>query len=325
MLLRTELRRIRLRLLVWVLLIAGLLASLAIVLTSWAAAQPITDDQRAVAEEAYQQELADWEENGEEMVAQCLEDQERESERDGEDYDFGCDQMEPQPEWYLPYEATLAEHVAFTVRPFSILVLGSVGLAIGTTAVAAEFASGAMGTLLTFQPRRLRVYASKVGAVALLALLLSLLLTGILAVGTWGAFELRGVEATVSSALFWSAVRTLAVLPLAAVAGAVLGFLLRSTAVVLAVVAGYVIAVEAILVSAVRALTPWSVRGNLMSWLQYGSSYWVLTCEQRPDGAIACEEVERSISFAWSAGYLAVLAVLLVAVGALVFRQRDIT
>ncbi|UFU05415.1 ABC transporter permease subunit [Ruania halotolerans] len=325
MLLRTELRRIRLRRLVWLLVIAGTLASLAVVLTSWTAAQPVTDEQRAMAQDAYQRELARWEDEGEEMIAQCLEEQERVSEQDGGEVDFDCDQMEPQPEWFLPPETTLDQHVMGTALPLSTLVLAVVGLAIGTTAVAAEFASGAMGTLLTFQPRRLRIYASKVGAVALATIPLSVLLTGVIGFGTWGAFALRGADSTVSDAMLWIGVRTLAVVPLAAVAGAVLAFLVRSTAIVLAVVAGYAIAVEGILVSTVSTLTPWSVRGNLVGWLQYGNSYWVQICEQQSDGGLRCDGVEQTISFAWSLGYLAVAVVLLVAVGAVVFRRRDIT
>ncbi|UFU04011.1 ABC transporter permease [Ruania suaedae] len=325
MLLRTELRRLRLRRLVWLFVVAGILGSFFVLFTTWASAQPITDEMREQAEAAYQRELENWEEDGEQMVADCLEQEELEAEAQGGPVDFGCDQMEPQREWFLPYETTLAQHVNFTGVPTAVMVLGIVGLAIGTTAVAAEFSSGAMATLLTFQPRRLRVYAAKVGAVALTAVPLSLLLTGILAVGMWAVYEIRGLDASVDDPLVWTAVRALLLLPAAAVVGAVLAFLVRSTAVVLAVVAGFAIAWEAIGVNVAQALTPFSIRANLMGWLQYGHTYWVQECEAQADGMLVCDGIEHTISFAWSAGFLAVVGVALLAVGALVFRRRDLS
>ena len=60
-------------------------------------------------------------------------------------------------------------------------------------------------------------------------------------------FALRGLDHTVTERLVWDGVRMLALLPGAALVGAVLAFLLRSTGAVLGVAVGYTIAVELIL------------------------------------------------------------------------------
>ncbi len=325
MLLRTELRRLRIRRLVWLFVVAGVLGSFFVLFTTWVSAQPITDEMREQAEVAYQDQLERWEEHGEEDIERCEEEQARIADETGEDPGFDCADMMPQREHFLPHEQSLAEHVDWSGLTSAIMVLGVVGLAIGTTAVAAEFSSGAMATLLTFQPRRLRVYAGKVGAVALATVPLSLLLCTILGVGMWAIFEIRGLDATVSDALLWTAVRALALLPAAAIVGAVLAFLLRSTAVVLAVVAGFAIGWEAIGVGMAQTLAPFSIRTNLVGWLQYGTTYFVNTCESQPDGSVFCDSTEQTLSFAWNAGFLAVVGVLLIAVAALVFRRRDLS
>src|SRR5690625_6478951 len=48
------------------------------------------------------------------------------------------------------------------------------------TFIASEFTTGTMSTWLTFEPRRQRVYASKLGAVAVASGLLSVLTYGVL-------------------------------------------------------------------------------------------------------------------------------------------------
>ncbi|MPV50194.1 hypothetical protein GCG21_09295 [Pseudactinotalea sp. HY160] len=322
-LLRVELRRLRLRGLVRIASVLGLLGAILLVGIAVLDARPATAEDIAWAEQMYQEERANWEEHGQEQIEQCELAEASESEIAGEQLDFGCDDMEPRLEWYLPPDPVLTDYLASAIRPFTILLTLLVGLLIGATAIAAEFGAGSMSTLLTFEPRRRRVYLAKTGAAVLGTIPLGLVMVALTFGGVCAVFALRGLEADVPSSVIWSWVRLVAVLPAAAAVGAVVGFLLRSTAAVLGTAVGYVIAVEAIVRFNVPALAPWIPGVNLAGWVSGGTTYYLQECT-RSSAGLMCEAVEQSISFGWSAGFLAVLLAVLVTLGGWNFARRDV-
>ncbi len=323
-LLGVELRRLRLRRLVAFAALVGLLGAAFLVFIASFDAAPVTEEDRQWAQEMYEQELVYWEEHGQEQVEQCLAAQEEESERTGEDLDFGCADMAPQLEWYLPYEPTLAEYLQGVIQPFTLVLLLLVGLLIGATVVAAEFGAGSMATLLTFEPRRWRVYAAKMSATGLGTVPLGLLVVAVVGVGTWALFSLRGLDHAVPEGLVWEGVRMLTLLPGAALVGAVLAFLLRSTGAVLGVAVGYAIAIELILRQALPGTSPWIPGVNLNGWVGYGTTYYTNECT-RGESGLTCQMVEQQLSFGWSSTFLAVCLVLLVAVAGWAFSRRDVS
>ncbi len=322
-LLRVELRRLGLRRLVRYTALLGLLGAAFIVMVAALDAKPPSATDLAWAQEAYEEAVTDWAENGEEQVAQCREAEASESELTGEPLDFGCDDLEPRLDWFLPFEPAFEEYATGIVLPFATVLLLLVGALIGATAVAAEFGSGAMSTLLTFEPRRLRVHAAKLGAAALGTIPLGVVMVAIIGGGTWAFFATRGMDSGVSGELLGSGLRAMALVPIAAVGGAVLAFLLRSTAAVLGALLAYAIAIEAILRMSLPRVSPWIPGVNLSGWVTGGTTYGVSECTRSPEG-LMCDYVEHQISFAWSTGYLAILGTLLIVLTAWSFNRRDL-
>ncbi|ACQ81139.1 hypothetical protein Bcav_2894 [Beutenbergia cavernae DSM 12333] len=322
-LVRVELRRLVARRAV-VLGVLAALAGVAVALVgAWNYARPLTAAEQELAEQQWQLQVEDWEENGERYIADCREQEEAESEATGEDVDFGCDSITaPEREWFFPQPATFEEFTANALGSSGLLVV-ALALFVGATFTAAEFATGSMGNWLTFEPRRGRVYASKLIAVSLAAVVVSALLVALQVGGTAFAYAQNGLDVAFTADLAWTAVRLAALGALSAVVGASLGVLLRHTAAVLGVVAAYAI-VDGMTSGTVAWLQPWKVLLNLQSWILDGASYWVQECTVSETGTM-CEGIERTVSLGHSAAYLLGATALIALVGVLVFRRRDVS
>lgn len=324
-LLAVELRRLFSRRLVVLAMVAAVAVAGLVVAVTWNSVQPMSAAEAEQAETFYQQQLDYWEENGEEQIADCIEQEELEAERTGQEVDFGCEQQEPQREWYFPTVPPLHETLPGLLLGVSLL-LTFAALVVGTTFTAAEFSTGAMSNWLTFEPRRLRVYASKVVAAAIGVVPVVLVVLGVVIGGAWVVSNSQGLTdgttSTMWSGVAWTAARVLALAAIGALVGAALGFLLRHTAAVLGVVIGYGIVVEAILSGLLPQLAPWTARTNLSGWTMHGTTYYTSECVTEATGT-ACEMTEHAVSFGHSAAYLLVLTALIVIASALVFRRRD--
>ena len=198
---------------------------------------------------------------------------------------------------------------------------------IGASFVAAELRSGSMATWLTFEPRRLRVAASKLGATALGSLLAGVALSAFTALGIWLVCLLNGTDFPAtepSSSLPWLLVRGLLMMTAAGVAGATLAFLVRSTAAVVGVAVGYAVLLEGIIASSWPTWQPWLIQLNVRAWLEDGARYVVRECQSRPTGGFECSgsELTLPLSHAWV--YLLVVGTALVVVAILSFRRGDV-
>lgn len=323
-LLRVELRRLFSRQLVVLTMVGVLAATLLVLWGAWSSSQPMSPAELEQAEQLYQQEREFWEEHGEEQVAQCREAEAEERELTGEDLDFGCDEMEPRLEWFVmtapPLEESMPEHL---VGYASLLLLGT--LLVGATFTAAELSTGAMSTWLSFEPRRLRVYASKVSAAALgvvpVAVLgVALAVGGAAVIGShFGLADGMGRAEWVDTG--WMAVRTVALAVAGGLLGAALGFLLRHTAAVLGVALGYFVG-EQMLTAFLPRLQPWVLGRNVDGWLREGTVYWAEECTSDATG-IMCDYTEHTLSFTHSTVFLTVVSVVVVAVAGLTFLRRD--
>ncbi|MHB1063878.1 MAG: ABC transporter permease subunit [Georgenia sp.] len=323
---RVELRRLLSRYLVIAAFVGALLATGALLFATWQTAKPMSPAQTAEAERYYQQALADWEENGQEMIAQCLEDQARQSELEGTELDFGCEQQEPQREWFVMTAPQLPDQLPGQLSALGTLLLFA-ALLVGATGTAAEISTGAIGNWLTFEPRRLLVYASKLLAAGLVVLPVAMLLLLVTTGGTWLIADRFALADTMTSQHWgeagWMGLRLLAITCAAAVVGAALGFLLKHTAAVLGVAVGYFIVVEGMFSGVLSRFQPWLLMRNIESWMLGGTVYYVDSCTTGPTGT-SCESAERALSLAQAAGYLGAGVVVVVVVAGLVFRRRDV-
>lgn len=323
---RVELRRLFSRRLVVLASVGALVVTGLLLFGFWQSSQPMSGEERVQAQAEYERARADWEENGEEYRAQCLAEEEREREATGQDVEFGCEDMEPKEEWFLHAAPPLAESLpgVLSGAAFQLLFLAFL---VGATFTAAEASTGSLGSWLTFEPRRLRVYGSKLLAAAVGVLPVTAVLLVAVVVGAWAIGNSFGL-AEGMTAQDWSdaaatALRILALSAVVAAVAAALGFLLRHTAAVLGVAVGYMVVVEVMLAGFLERFQPWLVVKNIEGWISRGTTYFVNTCATDSTGTV-CEYTERSLTFGHSAAYVLVLVGLVVLAGALVFRRRDV-
>lgn len=267
--------------------------------------------------------VADWEANGAEMLAQCEQEEQRESEVTGQEVDFGCATMEPTVESWFGTPPSVFEQVSQLLLGVSWVLLFAAGV-IGCSATAKELTQRTLGTWLTFEPRRTPVYLSKLAAAALWSVPLTLVVVAGVFLGGVGVLTYYGVPDGLTPAqwsdLGWSAVRLLTLTAVVAAAGAAAGFVVRNVAILIGLGVGYAIAVEGVLTGLVPSVRSWTLSRNMMAWLQDGTEWFAFgLCDET-----GCEQTRHSLTLVQGAAYLGVVAVLLILVGYLVFRRRDL-
>lgn len=204
---------------------------------------------------------------------------------------------------------------------------------VGVSFVAAEFSSGTIGTWLTYEPRRGRVYASKLVAIAFGVLVVAVLAVALVVAAVYLIARADQIVGTTSGAsgrgLIWTAARTVALIGVAGVLGSVVASLLRNTAAALGLAIGYLVVIEGLVLDALRnnvpESRPWLVFFNVQAWLQGGLLNDRAFDEPgvcSPDGTCQLPEL---ISTTHAGLYLLLLSVLLIALGAAAFRRRDIS
>lgn len=190
------------------------------------------------------------------------------------------------------------------------LVLGA--LMAGATFIGADWRYGTVGTQLTWEPRRWRVFGAKAAAVGIWALLIGILLQVLVSASVLPAALWRGTTEGADAAWFGEVVAAIARTSLLGAGAALIGYAVaslgRNTAAALGVAFGYVAIGESLL----RALRP-----TWQPWLITDNATVVMFGEQSPNMAF-----ERSVGQA-ALILIAYLVVVLVVSGA-VFARRDV-
>lgn len=328
---RVELRRILSRKIVHLSVLAILVVSALVFWGLWQTVQP-TSAFEDRARQDFEQMHADWEDQqefyDEESVAQCLEDQASERELMGDpSIDFGCEWPEPTLEDVLAGYAPPSLNDLYTtnLQQTGILVFLLVLLG-GSTATAAEVAHRTLGTWLTFEPRRDRVFASKVLASGLVAIPITAVFLALLLGGLPVLFRLRGVDDAVTATqwvdLGWMSARIVLLAVFLGMVGAAAGLLLKHTGAVLGIVVGYLLVVE----NMVRGLFPdWArylLSENLIAWVNDGHQMHTWVCEDSFDGG--CREIITHISLEHGAVVVGLVGAVVILASWVVFRRRDV-
>ena len=191
----------------------------------------------------------------------------------------------------------------------AVMAIG--GLLGGSTVAGAEWKAGTITTVLTWEPRRLRLHVARTVSAFLLAVpiaftlmlvFLAALLPAVLANGTTA-----GADATWWTQLIGAVARISLLAGLAAVVGVALATIGRNTTFALAIVAGWMIAGENVL----RAIRP-----SLQDHLVGENLTTVLTWSPTASG------VAHSVTAA--AFHLALYITIAVAIATIAFTRRDI-
>jgi ABC-type transport system involved in multi-copper enzyme maturation permease subunit len=193
------------------------------------------------------------------------------------------------------------------------LVLLSVGWMVGASAIGAEWHSGHLTTILTWEPRRWRVMAGKIVAslavVFVITLVVQALLSVALAIDAAGTGSTAGADGAWLAESAGVALRVAVLSTLFAGFGFALAAAGRNTAVALGVGFGYLVIVENLVRGLRPEWAPWLLSDNAASYL-IGSSV------DFPLGGRTPGEAGL---------YLAAWALVLLLGASGVFRTRDVT
>ncbi len=166
---------------------------------------------------------------------------------------------------------TEQHHRHLVNKPKDVLVSTTVlfilmALIAGASFVGAEYKAGTIGTLLTWEPRRLRVLAAKLAAAAITAALIYIVLQIVISLTLWPVAVMHGTTAgadsTFYSGLALFLLRGAAVVAVAAIIGGCIATLGRNTGAALGGLLFYLIGVEYVLLSVKPAWRPWSLIQN---------------------------------------------------------------
>lgn len=199
------------------------------------------------------------------------------------------------------------------------LVIG--GFIGGASMVGADWRAGTMTTLLTWEPRRVRLALARFAAVACCAFLIGLALQVVLVFGLLPTMLAHGATDGADASWFLSLVgfllRSEMLVALAAVVGAALALIGRNTAAALGAFPAYLIVGELIVRRWKSWLIPWllSKNGNIfLRGFNPDESY-----------TVRIFEYQRGRTLAAATATLVLYTVVVVAAAVATFRSRDVT
>lgn len=327
-LLRVELRRLFSRRAVWLALVA---AAAVVVMALYGVHQQAVwfNESRATAQEQLEEALTSWEQSSEADVAQCQQEEDRARRESGDArVDFGCEEMArpPQLQDFISQMPSMVEQyrqlLTYLVYPFLFLAL-----AVGSTHVAAEFVHRTLGSWLTFVPRRVPVFVSKVLGAAVAAVPMVLAGLTLVLLGVPAVLRVHGIDDGLTAqdwtSVAWMALRVVALAMLAGAFGAAAAFLLRHSGVVIGLMVGYLMLVEGILRTMFPATTPWTLGLNIQAVVQDGTQWseWPQQCD---DITVPCREIVHQVSLSHGLLVLLGLALVVAVLALVVFRRADV-
>ncbi|ANS78246.1 hypothetical protein SGUI_0850 [Serinicoccus hydrothermalis] len=320
-----ELRRLLWRRIPALAVLAALVISLVALIGVHGQARQIAQA-KAGADASLQAAIEDWEENGETYLQECIQEQEEERRLSGDaGIDFGCDDIRPPTaeEWYgelPPVGEQYTQLLGIAVYPLLLLAL-----AVGSTGVAAEFSHRTMGSFLTFVPRRVPVFTSKVVAAALISIPVVGVCLVALVLGVPAVYRLTGNDPSILAdgilPSFWMSLRILGLGLAAGALGAGAAFLLRHSGLVIGLLVGYLMVVEGVLGNLLPGIARFSIGRNVGAVVQDGTE-WVtyVDCED----ANGCREVVHQLSLEHGVVTLSVIVALVLALGLIRFVRSDV-
>jgi ABC-2 type transport system permease protein len=280
---------------------------------------PPSAEQVAAARQGYEQDRKDWQENHEAMRQQCLAQGYSEDE---------CVIAEPTESDYgltpTPFDQIVKLGVGFSA---AAAVLA--GFLLAASFIGAEYSSGSLGNWLTFVPRRDKVYAAKVAALAMGAVVLGIL-TELLMVGAAVIItSIIGQPLTGIGGVVAMAARSIPAVVFAALVGFCIAMLTRHTVAALGVLLGYGLLVLGLnivtyLVPTLGVLKRWQLETNIQAFVAHGYTYTTYRRTVTAQG-VSLDPVDHVLSFGAASAYLAIVLIALLTLTLLVFRRRDVT
>jgi ABC-2 type transport system permease protein len=204
---------------------------------------------------------------------------------------------------------------------WSSLVLGLAGWLLGGALVGADWTSGTIATLLTWEPRRLRLLVAKLAAAGVLAFAIAIALLGMLVAGLFIVAATRGLNFAYPD--FWglvgaACVRVAIVSSIAAVTAGALAFVSRSATFAVASLFVYLVAVEGPLALRLPSVGSILMGQNAAAWVTgrtWGAEFDVVP---------GMPPIGLRLFDATALGLMMVWVTLVVATACWRFRSRDV-
>jgi ABC-2 type transport system permease protein len=236
-------------------------------------------------------------------------------------------QVGPQVSWFVSRPPLDVGDISRGVGPTVVALLAGLLMLLGTTFAGADWNSGSMSNQLLFEPRRLRVWAAKAGAVFVVAGV-----TGaVVLAGFWAAVLIlassRGIDVPshLTSFIRGESLRGVALVAVSALGAFAVTMFFRSTVATLGVLFGVAL-VGSLLLAALGVSIRWFPHANVAAWLLDGYRYSVdppASCQFGQGSRAVCSG-ERTITLTDAVAYLGTLLVIALALSAASFRRRDV-
>lgn len=225
-----------------------------------------------------------------------------------------------------------------TIQPYSMnyALESSIGMGVGfgvvvailscASYVGAEHSTNSLSTLLTFVPRRERVYLAKMATAAgwsalvgLVYIVLPLFFSLAWLTTTRSGYYDRHIDL---SAGIWLGRFVLGLLVVvgAGTASAALAFITRGATAVIGVTAGYLVVVEGLVQTLIGAARPYLLINNLVAFVAGENSVGYQSCDRYN----YCQWVDQMISWPQAAIILGVIWLALAVGGLVALQRRDI-
>jgi ABC-2 type transport system permease protein len=303
-LLRSEFLRFRSRRLVWGLMILALVGAVVGAAIVAVNSRPPSSAQLTTARAEYRRELAACVEGEFGVPKEALGDLTLQE---------WCDQN-VRPEQFVGGELFAVANLPDVLRGTAFILL-VMGLMIGSSSMGAEWQSGSVATLLTWEPRRLRVLLVRSVVVAAMVFILAVAMQAVLGALLWSVAVWRGTTLGAGAPLLQNVagvtLRVATVAALTSLFGVAIATIGRNTAAALGAVFVYLAVIESLLRALEPRFTPWLLGPNA-----------VVFVDGRPGVPSATTTTVITVGHALVVigGYALVLLVVAVAS----FRARDI-
>ncbi|MEV0273096.1 ABC transporter permease subunit [Hamadaea sp. NPDC050747] len=327
-LVRAERRRLHKRRVTVVMLAIGLILLGLIAGGTWFSNQKVSEATRAAAvaqaEQEYQRSLEDWNRH-----KQDCEDEVKAGRVPAEACQ-GPQREYFRAEYYMPstfdFKASFREMITVWA-----MIMAFVALIVGASSIGAEWSSGSMMNLLTWQPRRVRVLATKLGVLIGVLTGWSLVLGALWTAAMWVTAVFRGTTAGMTSGTWQSfaltGLRGLGVVAAGAIFGFVLASLGRRTAVAMGVLIALIVVTQfgltiLLFMAKVRYPEMFFVGNYLQAWMNGSVTLYDQTSCDFSTGA--CQPQELILTWQRAGSIFGVGLVALVGAAMWQIRARDV-
>ena len=239
-----------------------------------------------------------------------------------------CAQLQPRAEDFIGRSPLDLDQERRDRGLALVIVLVGAAIVLSATFSGADWNSGAMGTQLVFEPRRLRVWVAKAVAVVVSTVLAAALLSAVF----WGVLaavaRARGValSSEVVGSVLEQSGRGVVLVAAAALGTHALTMFLRSTVGTLGLLFGYAVAGEIVVASLpFDKMSQWSLANNVQAWISDGFEVYDDSICSGSSGFDGSCDPTYLLSGAHGAAYLAVLLLVVVLVSPPAFRRRDVS